>query len=138
MIHLNNKNNSCVRTATPTIFTLAIIMVATSSMAAPPAAATTTTATMLQPPVTVTIILNAAYFYNNNVLLQLLRQDPVFRNFVDILDNCVSQVAPDGSGYNATDINNLPTPHIPCMLMMLEVYRKWCGLEEYNEDNAAL
>src|SRR5215204_3029078 len=47
MIHLNNKNNGCIRTATPTIFTLAIMMVATSSMAAP--AAATTMATMLQP-----------------------------------------------------------------------------------------
>lgn len=54
MLHLNNKNNGCVRIATPTIFTLAIMMVATSSMVAPPAAVTTTTATMLQPPVSVT------------------------------------------------------------------------------------
>ncbi len=51
MLYLNNKNNGCVRTATPTIFTLAIMMVATSIIAAQAAAATT--AIMLQP-VTVT------------------------------------------------------------------------------------
>ena len=55
MIHLNDKNNGCVRIATQTIFKLAIMMVATtSSIVAPPAAATTTTATMLQSPVAVT------------------------------------------------------------------------------------
>jgi hypothetical protein len=66
MIHLNNKNNGCVRTAIPTIFTLAIMMVATSSMAAP--AAATTTATILQP-VTVTT--------DNQSVNVLIRWEPV-------------------------------------------------------------
>jgi hypothetical protein len=52
MIHFNNKNNRFVRTASPIIFTLALMMVATTSSMVAPAAATTT-ATMLQP-VTVT------------------------------------------------------------------------------------
>jgi hypothetical protein len=66
MIHLNNKNNGCVRTAIPTIFTLAIMMVATSSLAAP--AAATTTATILQP-VTVTT--------DNQSVNVLIRWEPV-------------------------------------------------------------
>ena len=66
MIHLNNKNNDCVRTATPTIFRLAIMMVATSSMAAP--AAATIRATML-PPITVTT--------DNQSVNVLIRWEPV-------------------------------------------------------------